>query len=140
MKLFILSLLIGVFSTPQEESKKEIFELINIERVNEGLTPLEIDKTSVFFAEQHTTYMAQNKAISHDNFDHRAQRISNKEEATYIGENVARTTGTNSFLVGNWMKSKLHKKEILGDYTHTAIGIAEDENGVIYYTQIFIKK
>ena len=36
--------------------------------------------------------------------------------------------------------SPLHKKNIDGDYDLAGVGAAQDANGVVYFTQIFVKK
>jgi uncharacterized protein YkwD len=39
-----------------------------------------------------------------------------------------------------WMESKLHRENILGpNYTDIGLGTARDQNGQIYYTQVFTK-
>ena len=78
--------------------------------------------------------------ISHDNFNVRANSIARKEMAAIVKENVAKNYSTANKVVEAWLKSKKHKKTIEGDFTHTTICVKADENGKLYYTQLFFKK
>ena len=42
-------------------------------------------------------------------------------------------------VVDGWLGSEGHKTNIEGDYTHSAISAVKTNDGVYYYTQIFIK-
>ncbi len=55
-------------------------------------------------------------------------------------ENVAYGNMTAAKVVDGWLHSPGHKKNIEGNYNLTGIGTVQREDGVIYFTQIFIKK
>ena len=41
--------------------------------------------------------------------------------------------------VESWMRSRRHREAMLTpDYTHTAIGVAVDDDGELYFTQLFL--
>ena len=41
--------------------------------------------------------------------------------------------------VESWMRSRRHREAMLTpDYTHTAVGVAVDDDGELYFTQIFL--
>jgi len=42
--------------------------------------------------------------------------------------------------VNSWLNSSGHKKNIEGNYSHTGVGIAKNQYGTLYFTQIFVKK
>jgi uncharacterized protein YkwD len=42
-------------------------------------------------------------------------------------------------VVEGWLNSPGHKRNIEGDFTLTGIGVAKNNKGIIYYTQIFTK-
>ncbi len=48
-------------------------------------------------------------------------------------DGVARTA------VGLWLKSPHHLENICGDYNYSGLGVWQDKNGAIYFTQIFMK-
>ena len=43
-------------------------------------------------------------------------------------------------VVNMWLNSPGHKRNIEGNFTLTGIGIAEADNGYLYFTQIFLRK
>jgi uncharacterized protein YkwD len=55
-------------------------------------------------------------------------------------ENVAYGQLSAKAVVDGWLKSAPHKKNIEGNYNLTGIGLAKDRKGVIYFTQIFLRK
>ncbi len=42
-------------------------------------------------------------------------------------------------MVEQWLTSPGHKRNIVGNYNITGIGIARDKQGKLYYTQIFLR-
>ncbi len=42
-------------------------------------------------------------------------------------------------VVDGWLHSPGHRRNIMGDFRLTGIGVAEAANGMIYFTQIFVK-
>lgn len=42
--------------------------------------------------------------------------------------------------VDGWMKSAGHKKNILGDFEETGVGVAISKEGQFYITQLFAKR
>ena len=56
------------------------------------------------------------------------------------GENIARKTRTNEETMNLWLNSKGHRANILNkSFTNIGIAKGSDENGDIYWVQIFIK-
>jgi len=41
--------------------------------------------------------------------------------------------------VALWLRSPHHLENIRGDYNYSGLGVWQDKNGVIYFTQIFVK-
>jgi uncharacterized protein YkwD len=81
------------------------------------------------------------RSFGHDGFDNRIADI--RKSAGFIrgaAENVAYGQLTAAQVVDGWLNSPGHKKNIEGDYNLTGIGTVQREDGVIYFTQIFIKK
>ena len=47
---------------------------------------------------------------------------------------------TSKQVIDAWLKSPAHKANIEGAFDYTGAGVAKDSRGVVYYTQIFVKK
>jgi uncharacterized protein YkwD len=118
-----------------------IFKLTNKEREKRGLKSLTLDKRLQVAARQHSNDMLMKRYLSHDSKDEfnktPLQRIYNSGLPVLgIGENVAENIGsavplllkTNpdslvKLIMEGWMKSPLHKKNILDpDFTHMGVG------------------
>jgi hypothetical protein len=58
------------------------------------------------------------------------------------GENVLRTDDPDQVAqraVAVWLRSPHHLKNIRGDFNYSGLGIWRDDQGTIYFTQIFVK-
>jgi uncharacterized protein YkwD len=115
---------------------------VNRYRVEKGLAPLKILPFANEMALQHSSAMELRKVpFSHNGFEQRIERIQ-KKESRFIersAENVAYGYLTVNDLVAGWIRSNGHRKNIEGaSFNYTGVGIATNENGVLYYTQIFL--
>lgn len=126
---------------PTAEMNKEILRLVNKHRTDMGLKPLVNEPHIIKEAEQHSKNMASGKtSFGHDGFDGRTNRLTKAiKHAGASAENVAYGSRTAVAVVDMWLQSKGHRENIEGDYTLTGLGIAQDKNGTLYFTQIFIK-
>ncbi len=124
------------------------FELMNAQRVANGLHSLHWDEQIVSLARTHSESMAEGKYFSHKDpnggyVDSRASKLGIFNWMA-IGENIAFMKGYDdpaSVAVEKWMQSTSHKKNILsGQWRDSAIGIAVAADGSIYFTQVFISK
>ncbi len=133
--------LIENIETPEAKSiEMEILELINNHRLSIGLNPLKsmtIIKSTAF---SHTDYMVDTQTVSHANFFTRSTYLKNNASAVNVSENVAYGFTSAQSVVGAWMRSEAHKKNIEGDFTDFEISAEKDENDKWYFTNIFIKK
>jgi len=58
------------------------------------------------------------------------------------GENVFMTDNPDQAArnaVALWLRSPHHLKNIRGDYNYSGLGVWQDKQGAIYFTQIFVK-
>jgi uncharacterized protein YkwD len=124
----------------------EVFSQINEIRKNNGAHLLENNESAVKIARAHSRDMARMRCLTHSGSDdltveRRADRAA--IDWQLIGENVARNKGYKSpsgKAVMEWMKSSGHRKNILNEkFTLTGIGIAKDESGYYYFTQVFVQ-
>jgi len=116
-----------------------ILKRTNAERARQDLPPLKLNSLLTRAAQRHTENMARQGRMAHElDGQTPADRVRKVGyEFTRLGENVAYGMPVQD-VVSVWMKSPGHKSNILGkDYTEIGIGVARDEDGVPYYTQVF---
>jgi uncharacterized protein YkwD len=81
-------------------------------------------------------------AINHKGFEDRLKKISEQLPYRAGSENVGTSMGYENparTAVEGWQTSPGHRKNMLGDFTLTGIGIAQSEQGSYFITQIFLK-
>lgn len=118
----------------------EIHQQVNDFRRSQGLAPLTLDPAISAEALQHSEVMAQSGSLSHDGFQDRIDRLSQTLSLRSAAENVAFNFGHSdpaSQAVSGWKGSTGHRKNMLGDFSTTGIGIVQDDQGRYYFTQIF---
>lgn len=118
----------------------QILELINNHRLSKGLNPLKsmtIIKSTAF---THTDYMVDNQKVSHENFFNRSNFLKSNAGAKSVSENVAYGYSSAESVVGAWLRSESHKKNLEGDFTYFDVSAEKDANDRWYFTNIFIKK
>ena len=139
-----------IAAAPQDGKARESSELVesihqkvNDFRVAEGLQPLRLNALITAQATQHSVQMArQGSTISHAGFEDRLKKIAEKLPYRAGAENVAASIGYENpapTAVDGWKNSPGHRKNMLGDFTLTGIGIAQNEQGKYFITQIFLK-
>ena len=123
--------------------EKEVFNLINTQRTNNGLSALKIDEEVQRVAKIKAQDMADNNYFSHTSptygspFD---MLKSFKISYNSAGENIAGNS-SNSGAVDAWMNSSGHKANILNSsYNYTGIGIVSSSKYGKIYVQMFIGK
>lgn len=126
------------------EQESKLIAIVNQERKNHGLGTLLPWKILSYHAREHSQDMAnQSVDFGHAGFQARAQAIQNTANCYSVGENVAYCYLIDDPLKTSlelWMKSPHHRDNILGDYKETGIGIAYDEKGRCFITQLFSKR
>ncbi|APQ17156.1 CAP domain-containing protein [Maribacter hydrothermalis] len=128
-----------VSSDTHRSMEAELFEMINNYRVSIGLNEMEFESTTYYYAGIHTNYMIEKGITSHAKFGERAENISKRTGAEFVAENVARNYDTLEDAFDAWLDSPGHRKNIEGDYTHSAISIKLNSNGDMYFTQLFYR-
>lgn len=115
---------------------------INAYRKKKGLGALSTLEIANQQATLHSKNMALKKtAFSHNGFEQRIATIS-KTAGTMraAAENVAYGQLSAKEVVDGWINSPGHRKNIEGNYTLTGIGVYRNNKGVIFYTQLFMRK
>lgn len=130
-------------TSTMNSDEKEVFDLINKQRVNNGLTALKVDNEVQRVARIKAQDMVDNNYFSHNSpiygspFD-----MLKSFKITYktAGENIAGNS-SNSGAVNAWMNSSGHKANILSNnFNYTGIGVVKSPKYGKMYVQIFIGK
>ncbi len=123
--------------------EREVFNLINQQRANNGLSPLKIDNEVQRVARIKAQDMVNNNYFSHTSptygspFD---MLTSFKVSYKTAGENIAGNS-SNSGAVTSWMNSPGHKANILNNsFNYTGIGVVTGSKYGKIYVQMFIGK
>ncbi len=114
---------------------------INEYRQHHGLSKLTMDNHIVIQARQHSEDMANHRMpFGHQDFGKRIAKLRSQIKNTGGGaENVAYNYKTAQIVVSQWVRSPGHRRNIVGNYNITGIGVARDKQGKLYYTQIFLQ-
>ena len=130
------------------EIEAQIFQAINQVREQNHLSPLLLAKDLGIVARFHSKDMAARDYFSHvspegDNMQKRIERagITNWNR---LAENLASNFGHAdpvSVAIKGWLESPHHLQNILDtNVTETGIGVAVDNKGRVYLTQLFVKR
>lgn len=121
----------------------ETFNLINQQRINNGLQVLKVDEEVQRVARIKAQDMVDNNYFSHTSPTYGSPfEMLNSFKVSYktAGENIAGNS-TNSSAVTAWMNSSGHKANILnGNYNYTGIGVVKSSKYGKVFVQIFIGK
>jgi uncharacterized protein YkwD len=118
----------------------ELLHLTNMMRTEHKLQPLKLNWDLTLIAREQSTSMAKHRQLSHTVGGQTLEHRIKKSGYIYrtIGENVARSKNSPSHIVGLWMKSPAHRKNILNpQFKEVGFGVNEIKNGDRYYTQVF---
>jgi uncharacterized protein YkwD len=120
----------------------DIINIVNEYRRGKGLPSLRMLNIANTEASLHSQEMANKKVgFGHTGFNQRALVISRQLNGTSAtGENVAYGKMTAHEVVAAWLRSPAHRQNIEGTFNYTGVGVARDSQGLLYYTQLFIKK
>lgn len=122
---------------------QEIHQRVNEFRQSQGLQPLTLNPLISEQARQHSVEMSQTpNTISHRNFGERIEQLRQQLSFQASAENVAANKNyikPGVEAVEGWKNSPTHRKNMLGDFNQTGIGIAQSDNGSYFFTQVFWK-
>lgn len=132
-----------ISNTNMNNDEKEVFNLINQQRQNNGLPALKVDEEVQRVARIKAQDMVNKNYFSHTSptygspFDMlKSFKVSYKT----AGENIAGNS-TNSGAVNAWMNSSGHKANILNNsFNYTGIGVVSSPKYGKMYVQMFIGK
>ena len=130
-------------TTSMNADEKEVFNLINQQRINNGLPALKNDDEVQRVARIKAQDMVDNNYFSHTSPTYGSPFDMLKSfKITYnsAGENIAGNS-SNSGAVNAWMNSSGHKANILNSsFNYTGIGVVSSPRYGKIYVQMFIGK
>jgi uncharacterized protein YkwD len=120
----------------------EALKYINEDRIREGLPALALDNTLSALARMKSQDMLANNYFAHTSptlGDAAAMLRNNGYAFKAVGENISKHATVRKSHAA-LMSSDGHRKNILGSgWKKAGIGIAQDKNGNIYMTQLFVR-
>jgi uncharacterized protein YkwD len=123
------------------EEEQAVLELTNQTREKENLRPLKLNPVLCEVARAHSANMAKQGKMEHvlDGKKPGERVKASGYNYSSMGENLAETDGDPpSEIFKRWMASPAHKEHILdAGFQEIGIGIARNDKGEIYYTQVF---
>ena len=125
-------------------NEKQVFELVNKVRAQNGLSQLKWADDLAALARAHSRDMINRRFFSHNNpdglspFDRmKAAGISYRTAA----ENIAYGQRTPEAVMNAWMNSSGHRANILNaNVKEIGVGAVADKSGTIYWTQEFVAR
>jgi uncharacterized protein YkwD len=124
------------------EAEQTLLDLLNKERMKEKLPPLKVNPLLFKIAAAHAANMAKQKKMEHklDGKTPGQRALAAGYDYRFIGENLGWSDGPAPLtdVHTSWMKSKIHRDNILGkNFQEVGLGIAKDDKGEYYYVQVF---
>ena len=123
--------------------EKEVFDLINKQRTNNGLQALKVDNEVQRVARIKAQDMVDNNYFAHESpiYGSPFNMLKNfKISYKTAGENIA-ANSSNSGAVTSWMNSSGHKANILNsNFNYTGIGVVSSSKYGKIFVQMFIGK
>lgn len=130
-------------SSQMSQDEKEVFDLINKQRTNNGLANLKMDEEVLKVARIKAQDMVNNNYFDHNSPIYGSPfNMLNNFKISYksAGENIAGNS-SNSGAVNAWMNSPGHKANILNtSFNYTGIGVVKSSRYGKIYVQMFIQK
>jgi uncharacterized protein YkwD len=124
--------------------EQETFSLVNRFREANQLPSLLWDAEIARVARAHSRDMALGNAdFGHEGFSDRVRHLRGEMPGLMgAGENVFMTDDSSDLAheaVIHWLNSPPHLHNIRGNYNRTGIGMWVNAEGVVYFTQIFVR-
>ncbi len=125
------------------ELENEVIRLVNIERTNAGKPALSLNSELSRVARIKSEDFVKNNYFSHYSPTYGSPFDMMKNFVitfTAAAEYIASGQRSAKAAVDTWMKSSGHRDNILNPaYNQTGVGVARDNKGNLYWTQMFIK-
>ena len=118
-----------------------LFDNVNEYRRRHNLLPLLYDTVLAGLARGHSRRMAEQRGEgSHEGFEERLRELRRHRRASATAENVAMNAGyadPADRAFRDLLASPAHHATIVGQFTHTGVGVARAADSSYYFTQLF---
>jgi uncharacterized protein YkwD len=122
--------------------ERSIYTLVNRYRAQQGLRLLVLDPEISRVARRHSAAMAAHaRGVGHEGFDDRVLILRRALSTRRTAENVALNRGYRdpaAEALRGWIASIGHRRNMEGPYEATGIGVARNDDGELYFTQLFV--
>jgi uncharacterized protein YkwD len=128
--------------------EREVIAEVNRTRESQGLRALHADAALNRAAREHSEELALRRTLDHTSTHPARRTMTMRIDAaggswTRAAENLANMSGPASSVatqtVRLWLRSEGHRRNMLEpSYTQTGVGLAIDERGVWYITQLYV--
>jgi uncharacterized protein YkwD len=129
-----------------ETLERRTLEAVNEIRAEHGLPGLKMSPELARIAREHSLDMARREYFSHSSPEGRRveDRVASaRVRFRRVAENISMSRSSGDAVraaVDGWMESRSHRSQILRRrYSRTGVGVAMDDDGVFYFTQIFVE-
>ncbi len=126
-----------------KKMEQEVIKLVNAERQKLGLKDYQANSQLSNIARNKSQDMRDNNYFSHTSPTYGSPfEMLRKFNVNYsaAGENIAKGQRTAQAVINAWMNSAGHRRNILSKkYTQIGVGLVKDNQGVTYWTQLFIR-
>ena len=136
-----LSKLMLEFEDDISNYASDVVSLVNQEREQRGISPLEINDTLMEAADIRAYELTEKFAhIRPDGDSWRTVLDEVDFDEYYTGENIAMGQKSPSIVMESWMNSEGHRENILREtFNQIGVGVYRDEDARIYWVQLFSK-
>lgn len=125
--------------------ERTLLDLLNKEREKGKLPPLRPHALLFKAARGHSANMAKQEKLEHvlDGKTPGQRVLAAGYDYGKVSENIAVSDSEKApltMIVKSWMESKTHRDNLLSDkVTETGLGMAKNEKGEVYFTQVFAR-
>ncbi len=133
---------VGTRTADEAALAEAVLPLVNTERANAALPPLEWHPGAADVAWLHSADMVARDYFGHaspegDTAGERCDKVGIPWMS--VGENLGKGDTTAPDVVKGWMGSPVHRENILkSGWTHMGVGVVEPEDGEPIWTQVFL--
>ncbi len=118
---------------------RNVLEEVNRYRASQNLELLESNENLLLLGIQHNQYQIENDDISHDNAISRFCSLASVSKVVAFAENTAFGFNKAEDVVKALLESTNHKQNIEGNFDAMSTSVVANEDGVLFYTQIFVR-
>jgi uncharacterized YkwD family protein len=122
----------------------EVIRLVNVERAKVGRSALTENSELSRIARIKSNDFIKNNYFSHTSPTYGSPFDMLKSFGitfTAAAENIAKGQGSAADAMNSWMNSSGHRANILSStYNQIGVGVARDSKGILFWTQLFIKR